>query len=177
MPKYEIKKQFFINDTGHFKYLKNNTILINFVDKVKLTMDDYSMQMFLKDDLKKCFCLIYLTDSSQHELCLAEKNEINEFFAKYVSFLEQWLQWLINTETIKRETTSSQSSHVSQKPETLNYNTLQSHLSQLKLFNYTISQDSNDFETKTNNSSSNESFLSVSNLLRENSKFLQNMSK
>lgn len=133
------------------------------------------MQMFLKDNLKKCFCLIYLTDNSQHEICLAEKSELNEFFAKYVSFLEQWLSWLLDTETIKKSVTY-QPNHV-QKAENLNYKSLQSHLSQLKLFNYTISQDSNEFESKSDSNSRNESFLSVNNLLKENSKFLQNISK
>ena len=133
------------------------------------------MQMFLKDNLKKCFCLIYLTDNSQHEICLAEKSELNEFFAKYVSFLEQWLNWLLDTETIKKSVTY-QPNHV-QKAENLNYKSLQSHLSQLKLFNYTISQDSNEFESKSDSNSRNESFLSVNNLLKENSKFLQNISK
>ena len=133
------------------------------------------MQMFLKDYLNKCFCLIYLTDNSQHEICLAEKSELNEFFAKYVSFLEQWLNWLLDTETIKKSVTN-QPNHV-QKAENLNYKSLQSHLSQLKLFNYTISQDSNEFESKSDSNSTNESFLSVNNLLKENSKFLQNISK
>ena len=138
-------------------------------------MDDYSVQMFLKDNLKKCFCLIYLTDNSQHEICLSEKSELNEFFAKYISFLEQWLQWLLDTETIKKEVTL-QSAHT-QKPESLTFKSLQSHLSQLKLFNYTISQDSNEYEIKPNSNNTNESVLSVNNLLRENSKFLQNISK
>jgi hypothetical protein len=133
------------------------------------------MQMFLKDNLKKCFCLIYLTDNSQHEICLAEKSELNEFFSKYVSFLEQWLSWLLDTETISKSVTN-QPNHL-QKAENLNYKSLQSHLSQLKLFNYTISQDSNEFDSKPDFNSTNESFLSVNNFLKENSKFLQNISK
>ena len=177
--KYEIKKQFFINETGHFKYFKNNTILINFVDKVKLCMDDYSLQMFLKDNMRKSFCLLYLPDNSQHEICLAEKNEINTFFAKYLSFLEQWLVWLLDTDTIRKETVSSSdsasSAHVSEK---LDFRSLQTHLSQLKLFNYSMGQDSSDFDKKLALSNhSHETVMSVSNLLKENGQFLKNISK
>jgi hypothetical protein len=175
----QIKRQFVIKETGHFKFFKNNTILINFIDRVKIFMDEHSMQMFLRENLKKCFCLIYLSDNSQHEICLAEKSEISDFFAKYVSFLEQWLNWLLETETIKKVIKS----HIENVPkaENLSYTSMQSHLSQLKLFNYTIDQDSIAFEAKCNiANNTHEPSLSVSvvsNLLKENSKFLQSISK
>lgn len=179
--KCEIKKQFFINETGHFKYFKNNTILINFIDKVKLCMDDYSLKMFLKNNLQKSFCIIYLPDNSQHEICLSEKNEINSFFGKYVSFLEQWLTWLLETETIKKETNEKSSNFSSQMNEqlgdSLDFKSLQTHLSHLKLFNFSIDQDLNKSEREKDSLSSKETVISVSSLLKENGQFLKNISK
>ena len=187
--KNEIKKQFFINDVGHFKYLRNNTIVINFVDKVKLCVNEESIGMFLKDNLKKCFFLIYLPDNSQHEICMAEKSSINTIFLKYFNFLEQWLQWLLDTQTIKKinqqnSNVSHTDSHVNQDDEVFDYRSLQIHLSQLKLFNYKLNQENESLASNTNNIglnneiglSENQSIYSVHNLLKENSKFLKDLS-
>lgn len=65
-----VKAQFVINDVGHFKYLRDNSLAIFFVDKVKLFMEDYSLQMYLNNELESCCCSIYLLDKSQHEIYL-----------------------------------------------------------------------------------------------------------
>ncbi|CAF1104992.1 unnamed protein product, partial [Brachionus calyciflorus] len=74
-----IKKQFYIKDIGHFKLMRNKSIVIHFIDRVKLFMDENSLNMFLKNNLNKSFCLLYLPDYSEHEVCLSE-NEPNAFF-------------------------------------------------------------------------------------------------
>ena len=65
-----VKKQFVIEDVGHFKFFRNNTIVIYFVDKIKLFMDEQSLEKFLANDLNDCCCFIYLPDNSQHEINL-----------------------------------------------------------------------------------------------------------
>ncbi len=173
-----------IQDVGHFKYLINKTIIINFIDKVKLYMDDYSLEMYLNNRLDKCFCLLYLPDNSQHEICLSEKLKLTEYFLNYINFLEQWIKWLLDSSCIKRINADDKKPVLTKTPtkSELNFSSLQAHLSQLKLFNYSVSQDLNDQpeSSSTQDSSlqlSNMSFLSVNNLLKENSKFLQNISK
>ncbi len=182
--KNEIKKQYVIQDVGHFKYLINKTIIINFIDKVKLYMDDYSLEMYLNNRLDKCFCLLYLPDNSQHEICLSEKIKLTEDFINYINFLEQWIKWLIDSSCIKRVNADDKKPVLTKTPtkSELNFSSLQAHLSQLKLFNYSISQDlNNPSESSIIQDSSlqinNMSFLSLNNLLKENSKFLQNISK
>ena len=66
-----IKAQFVIKDAGHFKYLRNNSLVVFFVDKVKLFVDDYSLKMYLKEEFENSCCSIYLPDNSQHEIYLA----------------------------------------------------------------------------------------------------------
>ena len=65
-----IQKQFVIEDVGHFKYLKNKNIVIYFMDKVKLLMDEYSLKMYLENDMNRCSCWVFLPDNSQHEVQL-----------------------------------------------------------------------------------------------------------
>ncbi len=184
IPKNEIKKQYVIQDVGHFKYLVNKTIIINFIDKAKLYMDDYSLEMYLNNRLDKCFCLLYLPGNSQHEICLSEKIKLTEYFLNYINFLEQWIKWLVDSSCIKRVNADDKKPVLTKTPtkSELNFSSLQAHLSQLKLFNYSINQDlNNSSESSTVQDSSvqlnNMSFLSLNNLLKENSKFLQNISK
>ncbi len=65
-----IKRQYVIENVGHFKYLRNNNIVIYFIDKVKLHMDEYSLKKYLENDLDKCSCCVFLPDSSQHDVQL-----------------------------------------------------------------------------------------------------------
>jgi hypothetical protein len=63
----------------------------------------------------------------------------------------------------------------------INMNAMQAHLNNLKLFNYTRAQDNlsennnHTYASEINSNGSNE--LSVSNLLKENSAFLENIGK
>ena len=185
LPKNEVKKQYVIQDVGHFKYLINKTIIINFIDKAKLYMDDYSLDMYLNNRLDKCFCLLYLPDNSQHEICLSEKLTLTEYFLNYINFLEQWIKWLLDSSCIKKINADDKKPVLTKTPtkSELNFSSLQAHISQLKLFNYSISQEiNNSAEPASSDQDSslqinNMSFLSVNNLLKENSKFLQNISK
>ena len=53
-----VKKQFVIEDVGHFKFFRNNTIVIYFVDKIKLFMDEQSLEKFLANESD----LVFISD-------------------------------------------------------------------------------------------------------------------
>ena len=171
-----IKKQFVIENVGHFKYNINNTVVINFIDKVKLYMDEYSMQMFQKNNMDKCSCWIYLPDSSQHEIYLNDEKVSSSYFGRYLSFLDQWLQWLVDAHAIT--TTNREAKPLVSQEDPVNISSMQAHLSSLKLFNYTIKQDFDEQKLDDNSAAFvNLNIMSVSSLLKENTKFLQNISK
>ncbi len=184
-----VKKQYVIDNVGHFKYMQNNTIVIHFADKTKLYMDDYSVQMYEKNMINKCFCLIYLPDSSQHEVGLGASNEENLPFNNYLDFLIQWLKFLKENGCIKCSNIIQTLNHSNKDelteiaPDNLNISTLQTYLNKLKLFNYTLNQDLNDLTNKTNlalsssHSATSDQSISVSKVISENSKFLRNLSK
>jgi hypothetical protein len=177
-----VKAQNVVEEVGHFKYFRDGKILINFIDKVKLFMDDAAMQMFLDGRLDKSFCFIYLPDNSEHEVCMAEKNSLNFFFTKYIAFLEQWISWLIEAKSIQMSDSVAQ---VPKETEPLSSDALQMHLNQLKLFNYTIEQNTNmsslsankTAAAQTTNDNSDLSLVAVGNLLKQNNKFLSEISK
>jgi hypothetical protein len=196
----EIKKDYTSKDIGHFILYCNNTIVINFIDKVKLYMDDYSMQSFVKKNYNKSFCSIYLTDNSHHEICLTnvfDKSEdiddqISPLIQKYLNFLKQWLQWLIDSNHIKQQDKEKEKEKKVNYLETVGDN-MESHLNKLKLFNYTLSQDRDGSELTTQDSlikkysdqktidyrdettNFNQNQYSISNLLKENQNFLKNL--
>lgn len=186
--KQNIKKQYVVENVGHFKFYRNNSILINFIDKVKLYVSEYSTKMFCTNQLKKCTINFYLPDASQHEIIYTEMPNSGHF-SRYLDFLNQWLNWLSenNALPINDSQAASKSDDVNLAKtysETLSTNTLQSHLNELKLFNFTLKHDSEHL-TSNNSIKSTELTkkndpnlsLSVSNLLRQNSKFLENISK
>jgi hypothetical protein len=169
-----IRAQNVVEQVGHFKYFRDGKIFINFIDKVKLFMDEASTRAFLNRQLDRSFCFIYLPDGSEHELCLAAERP-NFFFAKYVAFLEQWVSWLVESKYVQGDkqqpATSSQNSSLSSAD-------LQMHLNQLKLFNFTREQQSSTLDaSKTTNESADLSHVSVSSLLRQNNQFLSEISK
>lgn len=129
------------------------------------------MKMFIKNQLEKCTVLFYLPDNSQHEIQFTEIDNTGPF-SKYLNFLNQWFKWLMDSDALVLN--ESLIKHAT--PEKMNTNILQSHLNQLKLFNYTLKLDDyvpNDIVDKSDNDLS----LSVSNLLKQNSNFLKNISK
>lgn len=168
-----IKRQFVIENIGHFKYMKSNMIVINFIGKVKLYMDEYSIGMYLEDKIDECNCSIYLPDNSQHEVYLKDSS-VNNHFSKYISFLVQWLNWLIDNNAFNVSKTIR-----AVDPCEVNYTTMQAHLNNLKQFNYAMKQDSIVESLRDNfNGQFNEpTTLSISNLLRENNNFLKNISE
>jgi hypothetical protein len=185
-----IKAQNVVEEVGHFKHFRDGKVLVNFIDKVKLFMDDASLEMFLDGKLDKSFCFIYLPDNSEHEVCMAEKNTLNFFFTKYIAFLEQWINWLIDTKAIKRGGNETSSATATAQSAGLNSDALQMHLNQLKLFNYTIEQNTNmschgsnqteqssKVSTAAESANTEMSLVAVSNLLRQNNKFLSEISK
>lgn len=102
--KISIKKQFYIEDTGHFKCCDDNSIIISFIDRVKLVVDEHSIDALLSGELSRCFCSIFLPDNSQHEICLGEpRDRQDDYFKKYLNFFDQWLDWLIKDGTIERK--------------------------------------------------------------------------
>ena len=196
----EIKRQHVIENIGHFKYLSNNSIAICFADKAKLYMDDYSLNMYVQKSLDKCFVLIYMADHSQHELCMMKRSDEKResdtgAFENYLSFLEQWIRHLLDTKEIyvrghQQENPSEQQQQPSDETLDVDWRSLQTHLSQLRSFNYTITsrESSGDTTTTTKQFSplkipTSDDFgnrthvLSVSSLLRENKRFFSNISK
>ena len=140
-------------------------------------MDDVSLEMYLRKEFEKSFCFIYLPDNSEHEICLVDKLTLNQFFVKYIGFLEQWITWLIESGTLKNNLLSV--SKEDSETEKLNFNTLQSHLSKLKLFNHTLELD---YSIKVDPAETvkeqlDMSLISVSNLLKQNNQFLKEISK
>ena len=180
--KSDIKKQYVIEDVGHFKYLRNNSILINFIDKVKLHFDDYSIRMYLRNNLDKCTCNIFLPDNSQHEICFTSLNDPSDCFSKYLNFLDQWMNWLLESKVISRaDEFRDENNKIGE--ENMNMGTMNAYLSHLKFFNYTINNNEIENATVTPNNDSRKntddelSTMSVSNLLKENNRFLKNISK
>jgi hypothetical protein len=130
------------------------------------------MKMYMKNNHDKCKISFYLPDNSQHEVLYSEMNNSGHF-NKYLNFLNQWFKWLIEQNALE-VTNIVQASPKSE----MNINTLQSHINELKLFNFTIKQDLNEIDrTEILNKNPNDLSLSVSNLLKQNSKFLENISK
>ncbi|CAF0911632.1 unnamed protein product [Brachionus calyciflorus] len=171
-----IKKQFYIKDIGHFKLMRNNSIVIHFIDRIKLFMDENSLNMFLKNNLTKSFCLLYLPDYSEHEVCLGE-NEPSAFFDKYLNFLDQWLNWLLDNKILKK-IGQKEEENINEE-QNLNISSLHSHLKQLKNFNSSVSKQIKNEDIKCDSiisSNSIESIVSVNYLLKENN-FLKNISK
>ena len=98
-----VKRQFYIEDTGHFKCFDDQSIIISFIDRVKLVVDEHSIDAFLSGRTDKSFCTIYLPDSSQHELCWGQgRDKLDDYFKKYLVFFDQWLEWLIRDGTIRK---------------------------------------------------------------------------
>ncbi len=66
----EIKTQSVIPNVGHFKYFINCSIIIQFIDKIKLFVDRQSIESFNISNLNqvKCLATIVLPDLSQHEV-------------------------------------------------------------------------------------------------------------
>jgi hypothetical protein len=187
---YNIKAQNFVENVAHFKLLRDGKILINFVDKVRLILDEKSVYFYFEAQRKKSdsYCLVYLPDNSEHDVNLSDKN--NSFFGQYLGYLEQWIKWLIDSNEIKPKLVKNIeiSQTVKKNEEPLDKNTLQSHLNKLKYFNFSIEQSSNENDelnsinnqnrTLNNSTSGNDiSLLTLNSLLRENSKFLQQISK
>jgi hypothetical protein len=83
-----VRKQYVIENVGHFKYLRNNNIVIYFIDKVKLHMDEYSLKMYLENDLNRCSCCIFLPDNSQHDIQLGYVNFSVIFLYLYRKYLK-----------------------------------------------------------------------------------------
>lgn len=95
-------------------------------------------------------------------------------FNKYIGFLKQWLNWLLENNIIS----GVSNFHAEKKAaEEMSLDRMKAHLNSLKLFNFTMNQDTAG-ENTSNDSyelQSNLSNLSVSNLLKENSNFLRNI--
>lgn len=68
-------------------------MLIYFIDKVRLYMDEYAVKMFTRNQLDKCTIQFYMPDNSEHEILFTEMNS-SAHFSKYFSFLNQWLKYL-----------------------------------------------------------------------------------
>lgn len=99
-----VRKQFFVEDTGHFKFYDDNSIIISFIDRVKLVVDEHSLENLLNGSSSRCFCSVFLPDNSQHEICLdgESRERIDGYFNKYLNFFDQWLDWLIKDGTVTR---------------------------------------------------------------------------
>ena len=146
------------------------------------------MKMFNTNQLKKCTVNFYLPDGSQHEIIYTEMANSGHF-NRYIDFLNQWLNWLTENDELpindgQTVNKNSDSKQINTYSETMSTKTLQSHLNELKLFNFTMKHDLDHIAQNnpiksielTNKNDPNLS-LSVSNLLRQNSKFLENISK
>ena len=95
-------------------------------------------------------------------------------FDKYIGFLKQWLNWLVENKTI----TCVANCNIEKKnAEEMSLDRMKAHLNSLKLFNYTLNQDlvNENSQASSCEFHSNLSNLSVSNLLKENSNFLKNI--
>lgn len=172
-----VNKQFMIEDVGHFKYYNDHSIVINFVDRVKLHMDERSVNMYVSGEHGKSFCFIYLPDNSQHEICMAEKEQLNDYFKKYLNFLQQWFDWLYNADVLKKKPHNNQLAEEDFNDPIA----LQCHINRLKFFNFTL-ESNNNFNRNNQTSSGGAENLhsqSVENyLFRDNrQKFLKNLSK
>ena len=186
----QIHQQFFIEDVGHFKYYKSNKILINFIDKVKLFMDSYSLEMFLKGFSEKASCSLFLKDGSQHEIFLSEINSLdNNYFIRYLNFLDQWLKWLLDNKTIVMKTKSTNQSNESAEDE-FSYEKIQAHLNHLEFINFKMSLNHQNDELENqevqNQLNSNPVYenstgismqAAINNLMRENQKMIERVTK
>ena len=168
----EIKTQSVIPNVGHFKYFYNNTIFIQFIDKIKLyaeseSINSYNVSADVETLNEKCVCTVVLPDMSQHEINFANANF--NFFGKYIDFLIQWLRWLFPDKfEIKKETND----------ENIDINSIKYHVNRLKLFNFTIEQDVNCNNNKNEvNNTSFYDLIAVTDVLKANSEFLKNISK
>lgn len=193
----EIKTQCVITDVGHFKYFYNNTIYIQFMDKIRLYVDSEAINSFhIKTGInEKCKCVIVLPDLSQHEVNFAsqssnndEINSINNFtnkyFSKYINFLNQWMKHLFPE---KFQIVISEE----EAENNIDINSIKYHVNRLKLFNFTLEQDLTPDESIANiqqqqqqletNQINNEieSFnpSMINEMLKKNSEFLKNISK
>jgi hypothetical protein len=170
----EIKTQSVIPNVGHFKLFYNNTIFIQFIDKIKLYADGECIKVFnVNNNNTECFCTIVLPDQSQHEINFA--NNLNKtFFGKYIDFLIQWLKWLFpeKFEVLKNK-----------EEEDIDINSIKYHVNRLKLFNFTIDQELhyNDLTDRSNDLATNNTsvydYNAINDVLKANSDFLKNISK
>lgn len=167
----EIASQNVVEDVGHFKYFKNNTLFILFIDKVKLYVDSTSIKMYNENNFLECYCRIWLPDSSEHEINFME-NCMNQYFERYLGFLRQWLEWLFK----KNETLSEK------EEEKIDLNAIQSHLKQIRYYN--LLNDQNNLNMiyqenipKLTESSNHFSMNSIEDLMKENMEFLKKHNK
>lgn len=171
-----IKKQFYIKDVGHFKLTRNDCVTIHFIDRVKLYMNETSLTNYLNGDTQQSFCLLYLPDYSEHELCLADTDSKN-FFQKYINFLDQWLNWLISSQVINGKKNCEHTSTNEDQDENFDIITLDSYLKKLKRFNSSVEKCERVVEKNNSEIDSFNKITSISKLLNENSNFLKNLSK
>ena len=174
----EIKTQSVITNVGHFKYFYNNTIFIQFIDKIRLYVDSESINNFDISNLndKKCLATVILPDLSQHEINFASVSTPSlNFFAKYIDFMIQWLKHLFPDKF--QVFVENKSINENSNDSEIDINSIKCHFNKLKLFNFTIEQDLNykveQQEEQENIYDSN----TVNNLLKQNSDFLKNISK
>lgn len=169
-----IKKQFYIKDVGHFKLTRSDCVSINFVDKVKLFMNDTSLVNYLNGNKQQSFCSLFLPDYSEHELCLEEKNH-GDYFEKYMNFLDQWLRWLIGNRIIGHSEISHEKIYEDNQVEKIDCLTLDSYLRQLKRFNNSFKKSEEEDNNLLNKPI--EKLTSIKSILNENNNFLKNLSK
>lgn len=107
-------------------------------------------------------------------LFFSDSSEATTHFNKYIGFLKQWLNWLLENNTISGVLNCHAEKTAA---EEMSLDRMKAHLNSLRLFNFTMNQDTAGDNTMTDSHGlqSNLSNLSVSNLLKENSKFLRNI--
>lgn len=176
----KIVKQYVVNDVGHFKYFDNNTITIQFIDKVKLYVESNSINMYRDYEVDKCYCHLLLPDKSEHEINFMECGPTvasNSFYSKYLSFLRQWLQWIFEADNKAHQKENIEGTNEENKP--INANAVMAHINNLKFFNFKLDQDVEKDETPTQQHADEDNIdlNTISSLLKQNSEFLKNISK
>ncbi|RNA07305.1 hypothetical protein BpHYR1_010904 [Brachionus plicatilis] len=134
------------SNVGHFKLMRNDCVAINFVDRVKLYMNEAS-----------------LSNYSEHELCLGEKGS-NDFFEKYMNFLHQWLNWLLSGKIICMANKTEEKCADEDREEKLDFLSLDTYLRKLKRFNSLVDK-CDKIEEKCPDSVPIEKMTSIRNLL------------
>jgi hypothetical protein len=121
---------------------------------------------------QNCKCIVHMPNLVQYEVWFMLSSDLNNHtpLKQYLDFLKQWLDWLFTKENTSTDKTELE----------INPTSIQSHLNKLKIFHYTLKQDSIDFsdvddtQTKPENQTN---FGSIDTLLKANSEFLKNISK